>query len=129
MKAFSIKPQIAFGLAALAALFATSAHAQSGSLELSCASISDHDRAYCPLPTDASHVALSRQYSDAPCIFGETWGLTDTALWTDAGCSASFTVRQGPPQRLEDTTTSSPPQGLTDGKSHGYVNGRFRREA
>jgi len=37
-------------------------------------------------------VRLIRQRSEAPCVFGQTWGYDDRGIWVDRGCRADFTV-------------------------------------
>lgn len=36
-------------------------------------------------------VQLTRQRSDSPCVFGQTWGYEGRGLWVDRGCRAEFT--------------------------------------
>jgi hypothetical protein len=37
-------------------------------------------------------VRLIRQRSEAPCVFGQTWGFDDRGVWVDRGCRADFAV-------------------------------------
>jgi hypothetical protein len=37
-------------------------------------------------------VRLIRQRSEAPCVFGQTWGLDERGVWVDRGCRADFAV-------------------------------------
>jgi Protein of unknown function (DUF3011) len=37
-------------------------------------------------------VRLIRQRSEAPCVFGQTWGFDDRGVWVDSGCRADFAV-------------------------------------
>ena len=37
-------------------------------------------------------VKLERQYSNAPCVEGKTWGYSSAEVWVDAGCRGSFRV-------------------------------------
>lgn len=46
----------------------------------------------CPI-SGSSHVRLSRQISNAPCVQGRTWGYDWRAIWVDEGCRAEFQVR------------------------------------
>lgn len=53
-----------------------------------CAS-DDGNRKYCQ--TDVSGgVQLTRQRSDSPCVFGQTWGYERRGIWVDRGCRAEF---------------------------------------
>jgi len=35
---------------------------------------------------------LIRIRSEAPCVFGQTWGFDDRGVWVDRGCRADFAV-------------------------------------
>lgn len=37
-------------------------------------------------------VRLIRQRSEAPCVFGQTWGFDERGVWVDRGCRADFAV-------------------------------------
>ena len=37
-------------------------------------------------------VRLIRQRSEAPCVYGQTWGYDDRGVWVDRGCRADFAV-------------------------------------
>jgi hypothetical protein len=37
-------------------------------------------------------VRLMRQRSEAPCVFGQTWGFDDRGVWVDRGCRADFAI-------------------------------------
>jgi hypothetical protein len=37
-------------------------------------------------------VQLIRQRSEAPCVYGQTWGFDDRGVWVDRGCRADFAV-------------------------------------
>jgi len=37
-------------------------------------------------------VRLIRQRSEAPCVFGQTWGFDDRGVWVDRGCRADFAI-------------------------------------
>ena len=71
--------------AAASALPAASAHEEQ---TLYCAS-DDMRRHECPANTRGG-VQLTRQRSDADCIFNRTWGYTDRGIWVDRGCRAEF---------------------------------------
>lgn len=60
---------------------------------LYCAS-DDFYRHFCPVDAYAG-VDLIRQRSQAACIYGRTWGLTNGAIWVDRGCRADFGVGAG----------------------------------
>ena len=49
-------------------------------------------RAECRIPFKA-HVQLVMVISRAPCRQGESWGVTDNAIWVDKGCRAEFAVQ------------------------------------
>lgn len=38
------------------------------------------------------HVRLQRQYSDAACVEGQTWGWNRAGIWVDRGCGGHFLV-------------------------------------
>lgn len=46
---------------------------------------------YCRVDTDG-YVRLERQFSDAECRRGRTWGYDDDGVWVDEGCQARFKV-------------------------------------
>jgi hypothetical protein len=56
----------------------------------SCAS-NDFYRHFCALD-GAGRVQIARQMSEAPCIYGRTWGFTRYGVWVDRGCRADFVV-------------------------------------
>jgi hypothetical protein len=37
-------------------------------------------------------VRLIRQRSEAPCVFGQTWGFDDRGVWVNHGCRADFAI-------------------------------------
>jgi len=37
-------------------------------------------------------VRLIRQRSEAPCVYGQTWGFDGRGIWVDRGCRADFAV-------------------------------------
>ena len=47
----------------------------------------------CPVDT-YNGVRIVRQRSEAPCIYGRTWGYDDRGVWVDRGCRADFAVGQ-----------------------------------
>jgi hypothetical protein len=55
---------------------------------LYCAS-DDMRRHECPADTRGG-VQLTRQRSEADCVFNRTWGYTDRGIWVDRGCRADF---------------------------------------
>ena len=55
---------------------------------LTCASYSNR-RAECPANTNG-WVKLTRQWSNAPCIQGSSWGYNNRMVWVDRGCRADF---------------------------------------
>ena len=57
---------------------------------LYCAS-NDFDRQFCRANVYGG-VELIRVRSEAPCIYGRTWGLAKDAIWVDRGCRADFIV-------------------------------------
>jgi len=57
---------------------------------LYCAS-NDFDRQFCRVDIYGG-VELMRVRSEAPCIYGRTWGLSNDAVWVDRGCRADFIV-------------------------------------
>ena len=48
---------------------------------------------FCQVDVGArGHVTLQRQYSDAACIEGQTWGWNRAGIWVDKGCGGHFIV-------------------------------------
>ncbi len=63
-------------------------------------------RRRCALPFDGP-VQIVEQYSNAPCIEGQTWGWRPGEVWVNRGCRAAFAVVPGrgvPPGRGLPTT-------------------------
>jgi hypothetical protein len=46
-------------------------------------------RIYCPMDVRGG-VQLTRQRSDSPCVYGQTWGYDRRGVWVDRGCRAEF---------------------------------------
>jgi len=65
--------------------------------KLYCAS-NDFYRHFCRIDTYGG-VEIVRQKSEAPCIYGRTWGFGDRGIWVDRGCRADFAVG---PRRFHD---------------------------
>ena len=59
-----------------------------GGQRLTCASYSNR-RTECPAQTNGQ-VSLTRQWSNAPCIRGTSWGFNNRMVWVDRGCRADF---------------------------------------
>jgi hypothetical protein len=59
-----------------------------GQKRLTCASYSNR-RTECPADT-GGRVQLTRQWSNAPCIQGASWGYNNRMVWVDRGCRADF---------------------------------------
>ncbi|MGA6974648.1 MAG: DUF3011 domain-containing protein [Candidatus Binatus sp.] len=59
-----------------------------GEKRLTCASYSNR-RTECPANTNG-WVKLIRQWSNAPCIQGVSWGYNNRMVWVDKGCRADF---------------------------------------
>jgi len=59
-----------------------------GGQRLTCASYSNR-RAECPANT-GGQVRMTRQWSNAPCIQGTSWGYNNRMVWVDRGCRADF---------------------------------------
>jgi hypothetical protein len=56
-----------------------------------CAS---RDDAYTFCPTGRLRDAeLVNQRSDAPCVYGRSWGYQNDGVWVDRGCAAEFAIR------------------------------------
>ena len=47
-------------------------------------------RNYCQMDV-RSGVQLTKQRSNSPCVFGQTWGYDNRGVWVDRGCRAEFT--------------------------------------
>ena len=58
--------------------------------KLYCAS-NDFYRHFCRVDTYGG-VEIVRQKSEAPCIYGRTWGFGERGIWVDRGCRADFAV-------------------------------------
>ena len=59
---------------------------------VSCGS-PQYRRYFCQVDVGArGHVRLQRQYSDAACIEGQTWGWNRAGIWVDRGCGGHFLV-------------------------------------
>jgi hypothetical protein len=59
-----------------------------GRQKLTCASYNSR-RSECPANTNG-WAQLARQWSNAPCIQGVSWGFNNRAIWVDKGCRADF---------------------------------------
>jgi hypothetical protein len=57
---------------------------------INCASDGKRYR-YCPAKTYGS-ARIDKQFSDAPCTFGKSWGYDANGVWVDKGCRALFVV-------------------------------------
>jgi hypothetical protein len=50
---------------------------------------------YSVCPTGPLRVArLVNQRSQAPCIYGQSWGYQNDAIWVDRGCAAEFSLQR-----------------------------------
>lgn len=53
------------------------------------------DYQYTVCPTGRLRVAqLVTQHSQAPCVYGQSWGYQNDAIWVDRGCAAEFSVQR-----------------------------------
>ncbi|HQH28021.1 MAG TPA: DUF3011 domain-containing protein [Oligoflexia bacterium] len=59
---------------------------------LRCQSIGNRYN-FCPTNTYGG-ISLVDEFSDAPCVYGRSWGYTSRGIWVDNGCRAMFNVRQ-----------------------------------
>ena len=66
----------------------------SGGAEVITCSSENRRRHFCPADTRGG-VRLVRQFSDAACRQGSTWGYDANGIWVDRGCRAEFEVRSG----------------------------------
>jgi Protein of unknown function (DUF3011) len=48
-------------------------------------------RNYCGIDVRGG-VQLTRQRSESPCVYGQTWGYDKRGVWVDRGCRAEFTA-------------------------------------
>ena len=55
-----------------------------------CAS-DDGKRNYCQTNVNGG-VQLTKQRSQSPCVFGQTWGYDKRGIWVDRGCRAEFSA-------------------------------------
>jgi hypothetical protein len=61
--------------------------------EQTIACSSDNMRRHsCALDTQGGGVRVVRQFSDAPCTRGYSWGTNRRGIWVDHGCRADFAV-------------------------------------
>lgn len=79
-------------------LSSTPAHAQRGWSEPG-ATVRCFDRGGartdCPLPVPrGSEVFLLRQFSEEPCLPGQSWDWSQQGVWVRQGCDAEFAVRR-----------------------------------
>ena len=51
----------------------------------------DGRRKICPADT-GNGVQLTKQRSDTPCVFGQSWGYDRRGIWVDRGCRAEFST-------------------------------------
>jgi Protein of unknown function (DUF3011) len=51
----------------------------------------DGRRKICPADT-GNGVQLTKQRSDTPCVFGQSWGYDRRGIWVDRGCRAEFSA-------------------------------------
>lgn len=85
-------------LAASAALLPQAAKADrygyhDGAREVRCESRNEREQ-FCRVDTRGG-VRIVDQRSDAPCIYGRTWGYDRRGIWVDGGCRARFVVGGG----------------------------------
>jgi hypothetical protein len=59
-----------------------------GGQTLTCASYNNR-RTECPANTNGA-ARMVRQWSNAPCIQGSSWGFNNRMIWVDRGCRADF---------------------------------------
>jgi Protein of unknown function (DUF3011) len=59
-----------------------------GQKRLTCASYNNR-RSECPANT-GGYARMIRQWSNAPCIQGMSWGYNNRMVWVDRGCRADF---------------------------------------
>lgn len=69
-------------------------------------------------------VKLTRKLSDAPCIFGESWGYDQRGIWVDKGCRAEFEVKEDSEERRHDWSRDRRNEIERDGEDwHVYSSG------
>jgi hypothetical protein len=73
-------------------------------MPLQCESSNNH-RHTCVADTQYG-VQLSRQLSQKACVFGKTWGYTNSGVWVDRGCRAEFLVLNTPPSMASGSNPS-----------------------
>jgi hypothetical protein len=81
-------------IAAACGVFAVPATASAEQVE--CASEKGR-RVECPMNT-RGEVRIVRQLSRAPCVDGQSWGLSKHSVWVSDGCRAVF-ASDGPPEQ------------------------------
>jgi hypothetical protein len=87
----------AAGVAVIAAAFGVLAVPATASAEqVECASDKGR-RVECPMNT-RGEVRIVRQLSRAPCVDGQSWGLSKHSVWVSDGCRAVF-ASDGPPEQ------------------------------
>ncbi|MGV6801303.1 MAG: DUF3011 domain-containing protein [bacterium] len=112
----------------------TPASAETGPLantKIECGAAPANGANYCPLPEYVTRVALATPLSHAPCIFGESWGLSGTEIWTSKGCVGSFYVEYAIEAKQFEKTIKEPAveKTIPPSQPYYYQNGVFLREA
>lgn len=79
-----------FGVAVASLAAAGPAHAQRS---INCASQNNRYQ-YCRADT-RGNVRLDKKFSDAPCVYGKSWGYDAHGVWVNYGCRALFVLGQG----------------------------------
>lgn len=111
--AFGILPFLAF------------APANATTQQIECGTADVSSQKFCALPEHVTRVALAVEKSHAPCVFGDSWGLTDNKVWTAKGCIAQFRVQVS----ADPLPVAPAPATPVEKEPFGYVDGNFRREA
>jgi hypothetical protein len=79
--------------------------------------------------TYGREVELVRQFSNTPCVRGNTWGTDSRGIWVSGGCRGEFRVHSGYDDRYDDDRYGYG-YGNDDRYGYGYGNdGTFRCES
>src|SRR5579883_1722838 len=78
----------------LALLFSTLLVSSASAQRFNCSSNGQRQECQIPARGNRNDLHLVRQYSQQPCIEGQTWGRRGNRVWVDRGCRADFELGQ-----------------------------------
>lgn len=107
-----------FGAMALAAGLLSFGGTAKADFRMTCESINKMYR-FCSVDTFRG-VSLEQQYSNSPCIYGQTWGYVRSGIWVTFGCRGLFRIETGgghggnEPDRVKDIVAPGILRDLVD---------------